>query len=182
MRFLFLEIGITEAHIIVMTLIRSVISLYEQKVIEGRAYIISSFRTLNNNEIVNITITAPVAPPETIGLSFDVDPTDQLLVEVFQPTVLNATPGGTLLSLINTNQVKESVNVADTEIRENPTIDSDGNLKIDSLYGAGKKNTGTGQGVINVVTLLAADGTTLIRLTSGAASNTINFILGIIEN
>lgn len=180
MRFLFLKVVITKAHIIIMTLIRSVISLYEQKVIEGRAYIISSFRTLNNNEIVNLTITAPIAPPETIGLSFDVDPGDQLLIEIFQPAILNVTPGGTILTLINTNQA--SGNVANTVIRENPTIDSDGSLILDSLLGAGRKNSTVGQGVINVVTLLAAGGTTLVRLTSGSASNTVNFILGVIEN
>ncbi len=181
MRLLYSKIGI-EAHMTIMTLIRSVISLYEQKVIEGRAYIISSFRTLNNNEIVNLTITAPTSPPETIGLSFDIVPVDQLLVQVFQPTTLNATPGGTILPLVNTNQAKASENTANTVVRENPTIDSDGNLKLDSLFGASKKNTTIGQGLINVVTLLAAEGTTLIRLTSGAASNTVNFVMGIIED
>ncbi len=163
-----------------MTLIRSFISLYEQKVIEGRAHVINSHRTLNNNEIVEFTITAPTSPPGTIGLSFDVDPSGQVLVEAFENTVLNATPGGTIVPLFNTNQA--SSNVSNTVIRENPTIDDEGDLRIDPLLGAGRKNTGAGQGLINVVTLLAAEGVTLIRLSSGAASNVINFILGIIED
>ena len=162
-----------------MSLIRA--SLYEAAVINGTAYVLSSFRQLINNEIINISVVAPTSPPETIALSLEVDPSGQLLVEAFRAATLNATPGGTILTLFNANEA--SLNVATTVVRENPVIDDDGDLIAIALVGSSNKgNTASTGRKIDVVTLLKESGATLIRLTSGSSSNIVNFFLGIVED
>jgi len=146
----------------------------------GINYFIRSFRTLNNNEIKNFTITASIDPP-TIGIAFDVTPESQVMIEVFRVATLNATPGGTILTLVNANEALASVNVAATVIREDPTIDADGNLIADALMGTGKNQVAVQGNPTNIINLGKSLNTTLIRLTSGSSSNTTNFELRIIE-
>ncbi len=162
-----------------MSLIRAFISLFEKAVIDGNSYFISSFIVLNNNEVLEFTITAPDSPPKTIGIGFEADPGGQLSIDMFRNTILNVTPGGTIITLINSNE--ESENNANTVVTLNPTIDSDGDLIIDKLLAAGQRNTG-GTGDTKATALLAeASGITLVRITSGAAGNTVDYKLGVIE-
>ena len=161
-----------------MSLIRA--TSYEAAVENGTAYFIISFREISNNDIVDFAITAPTTAPPTIGLSFDADPSGEVLIEVFRDSVLNATPGGTVIPLFNSNEA--SGNVALTEVLENPAIDNDGTRVANSQLGAGRSNQTAGQGdKTNVIYLAAEDGTTLIRMTSGQAGNVVNFTVRVIE-
>jgi len=161
-----------------MSLIRA--TTLEAAVIEGTAYFIRDFRTLNNNEIKNFAITAPVSPPETIALSIFTDPEGQLLIEIFRGATLNVIPDGIELTLINANE--SSGSGATTRVLEDPTIDADGELVARSLLGSGRKNEMSGQGDrTNVISLAQEQGTTLYRVTSGSSSNTINFDFDVIE-
>ena len=163
-----------------MTLIRA--TLYEAAVERGAAYAVLSFRTLGNNQIKTFSITAPTSPPETIGLAFDIDPEGQVLAELFRETVLNATPAGTLLTLINQNEA--SSNVADTLVREDPVIDAIGVGIGEVLLGTGRQGNTVGGSAsrTNVLTLAKNQATTVVRLTSGATSNVINFSIRVIED
>ncbi len=164
-----------------MTLLRTHISLFETAVIEGNAYFISSFTILNNNEIIEFSITAPQEPPETIGLALIIDPTNQLHVEVFRDATLNIVPGGTILTLNNQNGKFQDVNIADTVVRRNPTIDADGLQLENKLLADGHKNAAeVGDTTLSII-LEAEDETTLVRLTSGGANNTINFRIQVVE-
>jgi len=162
-----------------MSLIR--FTALEAGVEKGIVYFNLNFRTLGNNEIKEFTIAAPTAPPETIGLSFEIDSTGQLQIDVFRDATLNATPGGTIRDLTNANEA--SGFVANTELREDPTIDAEGTNIGSALLAAGKQGQPTAQGdKTNILNLGAEQKVTLVRFTSGATSNVINYIFRIIED
>jgi len=159
-----------------MSLIR--FTAFEAAVDQGNAYFFSSFTVLNNNEIFEITITAPAGAPPTIGLALDIDPSGQLDIVVFRDTVLNVVPGGTILTLNNQNGASDKT--ADTVVRRNPTIDTDGTQIANRRLASGHKNTG-GVETSGAVVLEAEDKTVLVRMASGGSNNTVNFLLQVIE-
>jgi len=161
-----------------LTLIRA--DLLEAATQKGVLYVLRSFRELNNGDELFISVTAPASPPETIGLGFEVDSDARILFEAYRGTTLNVVPGGTILSLTNTNEA--SGNTSDTVVREDPTIDSLGTLESEALIGPANKNTGASGSLISVLSLAQQAGTTTVKIVSGSAKISVNFLLSVLED
>lgn len=153
----------------------------EGNVINGVLFFNREKRDLNNGQIKIFSVTTPISPPETIGLSFIPDPSGQLEVEVFRGATLNATPGGTILDLFNANE--SSSNTAQTILREDPVVDDFGQRIADTLLAVSNRGSTTGLGdQTNAISLALRQSTTIVRLTSGIANNVVNYIFVIIED